>query len=127
MSVRDRRLPLLTAGLLAALTTAACGGNTGTGTGTGAAAGQEAADTITVAATDDACDIVTGELAAGTHQFQVTNSGNQVTEFYVYAEGDRVMGEVDVVRPGGEDAARSAAVGLGRRAGQRNAARTGTR
>jgi iron uptake system component EfeO len=96
MSVRDRRLPLLTAGLLAALTTAACGG----GTGTGAAAGQEAADTITVAATDDACDVATGELAAGTHQFQVTNSGDQVTEFYVYAEGDRVMGEVENIAPG---------------------------
>jgi iron uptake system component EfeO len=96
MSVRDRRLPLLTAGLLAALTTAACGG----GIGTGAAAGQEAADTITVAATDDACDVATGELAAGTHQFQVTNSGDQVTEFYVYAEGDRVMGEVENIAPG---------------------------
>jgi iron uptake system component EfeO len=98
MSVRDRRLPLLTAGLLAALATAACGG--GTGTDTGAAAGQEAADTITVAATDDACDVATGELAAGTHQFQVTNSGDQVTEFYVYAEGDRVMGEVENIAPG---------------------------
>jgi iron uptake system component EfeO len=98
MSVRDRRLPFLTAGLLAALTTAACGG--GTGTDTGAAAGQEAADTITVAATDDACDVATGELAAGTHQFQVTNSGDQVTEFYVYAEGDRVMGEVENIAPG---------------------------
>jgi iron uptake system component EfeO len=96
MSVRDRRLPLLTAGLLAALTTAACGG---TSTDTGAA-GQEAADTITVAATDDACDVATGELAAGTHQFQVTNSGDQVTEFYVYAEGDRVMGEVENIAPG---------------------------
>jgi iron uptake system component EfeO len=98
MSVRDRRLPLLTAGLLAALTTAACGG--GTGTDTGAAAGQEAADTITVAATDDACDVAIGELPAGTHQFQVTNSGDQVTEFYVYAEGDRVMGEVENIAPG---------------------------
>ena len=96
MSVRDRRLPLLTAGLLAALTTAACGGDTGTG----AAAGEYAADTITVAATDDACDVATGELAAGTHQFQVTNSGDQVTEFYVYAEGDRVMGEVENIAPG---------------------------
>ena len=98
MSVRDRRLPLLTAGLLAALTTAACGGDAGTGTAAGA--GEEAAATITVAATDDACDVATGELPAGTHQFQVTNSGNQVTEFYVYAEGDRVMGEVENIAPG---------------------------
>ena len=33
MSVRDRRLPLLTAGLLAALTSAACGGGATTGAG----------------------------------------------------------------------------------------------
>ena len=98
MSVRDRRLPLLTAGLLAALTTAACGGDSGTDAASGT--GGEAADTITVAATDDACDVATGELAAGTHQFQVTNSGDQVTEFYVYAEGDRVMGEVENIAPG---------------------------
>ena len=98
MSVRDRRLPLLTAGLLAALTTAACGGDSGTDAAAGT--GGEAADTITVAATDDACDVATGELAAGTHQFQVTNSGDQVTEFYVYAEGDRVMGEVENIAPG---------------------------
>ena len=98
MSVRDRRLPLLAAGLLAALTTAGCGGNAGTGTAAGA--GEEAADTIPVAATDDACDVATGELAAGTHQFQVTNNGSQVTEFYVYAEGDRVMGEVENIAPG---------------------------
>jgi iron uptake system component EfeO len=98
MSVRDRRLPLLTAGLLAALTTAACGGDPGTDAASGT--GGEAADTITVAATDDACDVATGELAAGTHQFQVTNSGDQVTEFYVYAEGDRVMGEVENIAPG---------------------------
>jgi iron uptake system component EfeO len=96
MSVRDRRLPLVTTGLLAALTTAACGGDAGSG----GAAGEEAADTITVAATDDACDVASGELPAGTHQFQVTNSGDQVTEFYVYAEGDRVMGEVENIAPG---------------------------
>ncbi|MGY1832701.1 iron uptake system protein EfeO [Geodermatophilus sp. SYSU D01180] len=98
MSVRDRRLPLLTAGLLAALTTAACGSADG---GSGAASGSgEAADTIAVAATDDTCDVASSELPAGTHQFQVTNSGAQVTEFYVYAEGDRVMGEVENIAPG---------------------------
>jgi iron uptake system component EfeO len=98
MSVRDRRLPLLTAGLLAALTTAACGGaDTGSG---GASGGGEAADTVTVAASDDACDVATSELPAGTHNFEVTNSGAQVTEFYVYAEGDRVMGEVENIAPG---------------------------
>ncbi|MGY1686145.1 iron uptake system protein EfeO [Geodermatophilus sp. SYSU D00663] len=98
MSVRDRRLPLLTAGLLAALTTAACSSADG---GSGAAsAGGQAADTVAVAATDDACDVASSELPAGTHSFAVTNSGDQVTEFYVYAEGDRVMGEVENIAPG---------------------------
>ena len=95
MSLRDRRLPLLTAGLLAALTTAACGGSGGASGG-----GSGAADTVPVAATDDACDVASSELPAGTHSFQVTNSGAQVTEFYVYAEGDRVMGEVENIAPG---------------------------
>jgi iron uptake system component EfeO len=99
MSVRDRRLPLLTAGLLAALTTAACGGS-GTGSGGASGGGAAAADTVPVAATDDACDVASSELPAGTHSFAVTNSGAQVTEFYVYAEGDRVMGEVENIAPG---------------------------
>jgi iron uptake system component EfeO len=32
--------------------------------------------------------------------FNVTNSGAKVTEFYVYAAGDRIMGEVENVVPG---------------------------
>ncbi|WP_345771353.1 iron uptake system protein EfeO [Geodermatophilus normandii] len=99
--MRDRRLPLLTAALLAALTTAAC---SSADAGSGGASGGEAADTVPVAASDDACDdacdVASSELPAGTHQFQVTNSGSQVTEFYVYADGDRVMGEVENIAPG---------------------------
>jgi iron uptake system component EfeO len=99
MSVRDRaRLPLLAVGLLTALTAAACSSDDG-GSG-GGASGGEAADTIAVAASDDACDVDAGELPAGTHEFQITNGGSQVTEFYVYAEGDRVMGEVENIAPG---------------------------
>ncbi|MBB3086336.1 iron uptake system protein EfeO [Geodermatophilus sabuli] len=97
MSARSRRTPVLAAGLLAALTTAACGGDPGTGEG---ASGGAAADTVTVAASDDACQVAESELAAGTHSFAVTNDGSQVTEFYVYAEGDRVMGEVENIAPG---------------------------
>ncbi|MGY1746292.1 iron uptake system protein EfeO [Blastococcus sp. SYSU D00695] len=98
MSVRDRRtLPLVAVGLLAALTAAACSSGDDGGSSGG---GGEAADTIAVAATDDACDVDATELPAGTHEFQVTNSGSQVTEFYVYADGDRVMGEVENIAPG---------------------------
>ena len=37
---------------------------------------------------------------AGTATFKVTNSGAKVNEFYVYAAGDRVMGEVENIAPG---------------------------
>ena len=53
-----------------------------------------------MAAADDSCDVATTELDAGVHQFTVTNSGSKVTEFYVYADGDRVMGEVENIAPG---------------------------
>ncbi|MGY1704298.1 iron uptake system protein EfeO [Geodermatophilus sp. SYSU D00697] len=99
MSARSRRLPVLAATLLAGLTTAACSSGGGTGAGEGAS-GSSAADTIAVAATDDACDVAESELPAGTHSFQVSNQGSRVTEFYVYAEGDRVMGEVENIAPG---------------------------
>jgi iron uptake system component EfeO len=94
MSLRDRRLALLPALALAALT-AACGGNSD---GSGSAATP--ADTIPVAATDDSCDVEATELEAGTHEFEVTNGGTKITEFYVYAEGDRVMAEVENIAPG---------------------------
>ncbi len=101
MSVRDRRsrLPLVAVGLLAALTAAACSSDDG-GSGGASSGGGAAADTIAVAASDDACDVGTSELPAGTHSFEIANSGSQVTEFYVYAEGDRVMGEVENIAPG---------------------------
>jgi iron uptake system component EfeO len=94
MSLRDRRLAVVPA-LALALLTAACGGSDG-----GDGGGSQAADTIPVAATDDACDVEAAELEAGTHEFEVTNGGSTITEFYVYAEGDRVMAEVENIAPG---------------------------
>jgi iron uptake system component EfeO len=93
MFLRDRRLALLPALAVAALTTAACGGESADG-------GDPAAAAIPVAASDDACDVEAAELEAGTHEFSVTNGGSKVTEFYVYAEGDRVMAEVENIAPG---------------------------
>jgi iron uptake system component EfeO len=94
MYLPDRRLALLPALALAVLT-AACGGSDD-----GSGGGSSAAGTIPVAATDDACDVETSELEAGTHEFAVTNNGSKITEFYVYAEGDRVMAEVENIAPG---------------------------
>jgi iron uptake system component EfeO len=55
---------------------------------------------IAVTSTDDACEVADAEAPAGTVTFTVTNDGSKVTEFYVYAEGDRVMGEIENIAPG---------------------------
>ncbi|MFC9763768.1 iron uptake system protein EfeO [Rhodococcus jostii] len=57
-------------------------------------------DDITVTASDDTCDVSADSGTTGNSTFQVTNNGSKVTEFYVYAEGDRAMGEVENVGPG---------------------------
>ena len=75
---------------------AACGGGDKPDDSTAAAASGP----IAVKATDTTCDVATNTLDAGTHVFTVTNSGAKVTEFYVYAAGDRVMGEVENITPG---------------------------
>jgi iron uptake system component EfeO len=93
MSLRDRRPALLAVLTLAALTTVACASKDETGSG-------KAADTIAVTATDDACDVGTTDLKAGTHHFQVTNDGSKVTEFYVYGDGEKVVAEVENIAPG---------------------------
>jgi iron uptake system component EfeO len=55
---------------------------------------------IAVNASDDACKVARTSADAGTITFEVTNKGSRVTEFYLYAEGDRIMGEVENVTPG---------------------------
>lgn len=55
---------------------------------------------LTVSATDSECKISASKLDAGPSTFKVTNKGSRVTEFYVYADGDRIMGEVENVGPG---------------------------
>jgi iron uptake system component EfeO len=74
---------------------AACGGDKADDTASAAAGGP-----IAVKASDTACDVAKSTLDAGTHVFSITNSGAKVTEFYVYAAGDRVMGEVENITPG---------------------------
>ncbi|MDQ1730634.1 MAG: iron uptake system component EfeO [Pseudonocardiales bacterium] len=57
------------------------------------------ASTIAVQAGDKTCDVAKTELPAGRHTFEVHNTGAQVTEVYLYAAGDRVLGEVENVGP----------------------------
>ncbi|GLW06429.1 lipoprotein [Microtetraspora sp. NBRC 13810] len=92
-----RTLLLLATAGLAAATLAACSGETQSGT-PGAAPAEDAK--IAVAANDTECKVAAGEVTAGTSTFAITNNGTKVTEFYVYAPGDRVMGEVENIVPG---------------------------
>ena len=63
---------------------------------TGAGAGGP----IVVNATDTACELSASSAKAGTVTFQVSNAGTKVNEFYVYAEGDRIISEVENITPG---------------------------
>ncbi|GGK05728.1 lipoprotein [Pilimelia anulata] len=85
-----RTLSLLAAGTLAA-SLAGCGGDGPTG---------PAADAIAVTSTDSGCEIGRSDAPAGTVVFSVRNTGSKVTEFYVYAPGDKIAGEVENIAPG---------------------------
>ena len=94
------RIPRLTSAialLLALPVLAACTENADSG-GSGDAAADDR--TITVTSSDDACEISGAEAAAGTLTFEVTNTGTQVTEFYLLGEdGLRIVGEVENIGP----------------------------
>ncbi len=83
---------------LAAVALAGC---TGSGSSQSAAATSTAPPgQIAVQASDSACSLNTATAPAGVLTFDVTNTGSKVTEFYVYAEGDRILGEVENIGPG---------------------------
>jgi len=58
------------------------------------------ADKVPVTATDSSCEVATTDLPSGSTTFAVSNDGEQVTEVYVYAESDRIVGEVENIGPG---------------------------
>jgi iron uptake system component EfeO len=89
-----RTTALAAAGALSLAGLAACGGGSG-GTTTADPGGP-----IAVTATDSQCAVAKTSVASGTVTFKVTNQGSKVTEFYVYAPGDRVMAEVENIGPG---------------------------
>jgi iron uptake system component EfeO len=72
--------------------------------GASACAGKDdpaaAGGPVSVSASESACKVSRTELPAGKHTFDVKNEGTKVTEFYVYAEGDRIVGEIENVGPG---------------------------
>ncbi|HWS35330.1 MAG TPA: iron uptake system protein EfeO [Actinoplanes sp.] len=91
MRTTHRLFALATTGVFSASLTA-CGS-------TEEAAKAEAGP-ITVSATDTSCEVATTTVNAGTSVFAISNKGQKVTEFYVYAAGDRVMAEVENIAPG---------------------------
>lgn len=64
------------------------------------AAAPVAGGPIAVEASDDGCKVARGTADAGNITFEVSNKGSKVTEFYLYGEGDRIMGEVENIGPG---------------------------
>ncbi len=54
---------------------------------------------VSVKASDTACLVASTTFTSGTQTFSISNVGSQVTEFFVYAPGDRVVGEVENIGP----------------------------
>jgi len=75
-------------------------------TACGAASSDSAAEatTVTVTASDTACELDTTEVPGGATVFVVTNTGDEITEVYVYAEAEgkftTVVSEVENIGPG---------------------------
>jgi iron uptake system component EfeO len=88
------RLALPTLAVVLAPGLAACTDNADTGSG-------DASHTIVVESSNDACELSATEAPSGSLRFEVTNAGDQVTEFYLYADdGESVVGEVEDIGPG---------------------------
>lgn len=58
------------------------------------------APVFTVTADDSTCDVDSYDATTGNNNFEVTNNGKKITEFYVYTDGGRVVGEVENIGPG---------------------------
>ncbi|HEY3710513.1 MAG TPA: iron uptake system protein EfeO [Amycolatopsis sp.] len=67
---------------------------------TGSAGSTGPGGPIKVEASDTSCAVAASTASAGNLTFEITNKGSKVTEFYLYAEGDRIMGEVENIAPG---------------------------
>lgn len=94
-----RPLPtLVTIGLTGvALTLAGCTSSPTATTDTS----SSAPGAVTVSSTDTECTLSATSAPSGTLSFDVANTGEQVTEFYLLAEdGEHVVGEVEDIGPG---------------------------
>lgn len=82
-------------GAALALTVTACGQPADPGK-----ASSTSVDAIAVAAGDTTCDVARASAAAGALEFTVHNEGSKVTDFYLYGDGDHVIGEAERIAPG---------------------------
>lgn len=57
------------------------------------------APVFTVTADDSTCDVDSYDATTGNNNFEVTNNGKKITEFFVYTDGGRVVGEVENIGP----------------------------
>jgi iron uptake system component EfeO len=70
-------------------------------TGGVAKADAAASDTLTVSSTASGCEVSGASATSGTLTFEVSNDGEDVTEFYLLADdGLRIVGEVENIAPG---------------------------
>jgi len=88
------------AAALAGLALTSCQAKEPEKTDAGNSANPSAPAQITVDASDAACQLSGTEGGTGANTFVITNNGTKVTEFYLYGEGERVMGEVENISPG---------------------------
>jgi iron uptake system component EfeO len=95
--MNPRSIPAVRPALLILATAVVVGG---TGACSSPTASGDKSEVIAVRATDSECRVADTSLAAGTHSFEVRNGGSEITEFYVYAQGDKIMGEVENIGPG---------------------------
>ncbi len=93
------RPSLLLAVVLSIPALAACTENAPPGGG-GGDTDAASARSMTVSSSDAGCDLSATDAPAGTLTFDVTNTGSQVTEFYLLGEdGLRIVGEVENIGP----------------------------
>ncbi|WP_454118044.1 iron uptake system protein EfeO [Microbacterium lacticum] len=89
--IRPRLLAAAAVSALAALALAGCVAKTD----------AAASGALTVTSTDSSCEVSAATATSGTLSFDVTNSGSDVSEFYLLADdGLRIVGEVENVAPG---------------------------
>ena len=78
--------------VLLSLALAGCGGQ--------AASTASSADAVRISAGDTACEVSRTSLPAGATVFRIENTGSQVTEVYLYGEGDKIVAEKENIGPG---------------------------